>query len=67
MGANIDAVETARHFGIAEDRAVNYHSDSIGTQLNYEVLNEAITSVRCSRPLGARWKDRIERDYKERK
>lgn len=27
LGANIDAVETAKHFGIGADRAVNYHSD----------------------------------------
>ena len=53
LGANIDAVETARHFGIGADRAVNYHSDSAGTQLNYEVLSEAISAVRCSAPLGA--------------
>ena len=48
LGANIDAVETARHFGIGADRAVNYHSDSAGTQLNYEVLSEAICAVRGS-------------------
>ena len=41
LGANIDAVETAGHFGIGADRAVNYHADSAGTQLNYEVLFEA--------------------------
>ena len=29
-GANIDAVETAGHLGIAPDRAVNYHCDSEG-------------------------------------
>ena len=40
LGANIDAVETAKHFGIGADRAVNYHSDHAGTQLNYEVLSE---------------------------
>ena len=67
LGANIDAVETARHFGISEDRAVNYHSDSEGTQLNYEVLSEAICAVRCSAPLGADWKKRIDEDYKARK
>ncbi len=67
LGANIDAVETARHFGIGADRAVNYHSDSAGTQLNYEVLNEAISSVRCSVPLGADWKTRIDADFKARK
>ena len=67
LGANIDALETARHFGISEDRAVNYHSDSEGTQLNYEVLSEAICSVRCSAPLDANWKKRIDEDYESRK
>jgi uncharacterized protein YegL len=66
LGANIDAVETARHFGISEDRAVNYHSDSEGTQLNYEVLSEAICAVRCSTPLSADWKKRIDEDYEKR-
>lgn len=66
LGANIDAVETAKHFGIGEDRAVNYHSDSDGTKLNYEVLSEAISSVRCSIPLSADWKRRIDEDYANR-
>ena len=66
LGANIDAVETARHFGISEDRAVNYHSDSEGTQLNYEVVSEAISAVRCCAPLGADWKKRIDEDYEKR-
>ena len=66
LGANIDAVETARNFGISEDRAVNYHSDSEGTQLNYEVVSEAICAVRCSEPLGADWKKRIDEDYEKR-
>ena len=66
LGANIDAVETARRFGIGADRAVNYHSDSAGTQLNYEVLSEAIFAVRGSAPLGADWKRRIDEDYEKR-
>ena len=66
LGANIDAVETARGFGISEDRAVNYHSDSEGTQLNYEVVSEAICAVRCSAPLSADWKKRIDEDYEKR-
>ena len=65
LGANIDAVETAKHFGISEDRAVNYHSDSEGTQLNYEVLSEAICAVRCSAPLGADGKKKIDEDYEK--
>ena len=63
LGANIDAVGTARHFGINEDRAANYHSDSQGTQLNFEVLSEAISAVRCSASLGADWKKRIDEDF----
>ena len=63
LGANIDAVETAGRFGIGADR---YHSDRLGTRLNYEVLSEAISAVRCSAPLGADWKRRIDEDYEER-
>ena len=66
LGANIDAVETAGHFGIGADRAVNYHADSAGTQLNYEVLSEAICAGRGSAPLGADWKKRIDEDYETR-
>ena len=67
LGANMDAVETARHFGIRKDHAVNYHSDRQGTALNYEVLSDAISAVRCNAPLGAGWKDRIDADYQKRK
>ncbi len=42
LGANIDAVETARNFGIGADRAVNYRADKRGTRLNFEVLSDAI-------------------------
>ena len=66
LGANIDAVETASHFGIGADRAVNYQCDSEGTALNYEVVSEAISSVRYSAPLSADWKKRIDEDYKKR-
>lgn len=66
LGANIDAVETASLFGIDEDRAVNYQWDSEGTALNYEVISEAISAVRCSVPLGSNWKKRIDEDFKKR-
>ena len=66
LGANIDAVETASHFGIGADRAVNYNCDSKGTALNYEVVSDAICSVRCSAPLKSDWKKRIDEDYKKR-
>ena len=66
LGANIDAVKTAGQFGISADRAVNYHNDSKGTALNYEVVSEAICTVRSSAPLGAEWKKRIDEDFKKR-
>ena len=66
LGANIDAVETAGHLGIAPDRAVNYHCDSEGTRLNYEVVGQAVAAVRCSAPLDEHWKDAIEEDFRRR-
>lgn len=67
LGANIDAVETARHFGIGKDRAVNYRSDKRGTRLNYEVVSDAICTVRACAPLSADWKEKIEEDYERRR
>ncbi len=67
LGANIDAVEVASRFGIGADRAANYHADREGTQLNYEVVSEAICSLRASKTINDGWKDRIDRDYRGRK
>lgn len=67
LGANIDAVETAKHYGISEDRAVNYHADSVGTKMNYEALSDAVCCIRQSKPLKSTWKKSIERDFKKRK
>ena len=69
LGANIDAVETARRYGIGEDRAVSYRSDRIGTRLNYDVVSEAVTSMRTSssRTMPKDWKKRIDEDMNNRK
>ncbi len=66
LGANIDAAAEARRFGISADRAVNYRCDKEGTALNYEVISEAVCSVRASRPLSADWKRRIDEDVQKR-
>ncbi len=66
LGANIDAVETAKHFGIGQDRAVSYRSDSVGTQLNYEVISDAVACVRSKANLPIGWKSRIEEDMRRR-
>ena len=66
LGANMDAAAEARRFGISADRAVNYKCDTAGTALNYEVIGEAVCSVRASRPLSADWKKRIDEDVQKR-
>ena len=67
LGANMDAVSVAGRFGIAPERAVRFHCDEKGTELNYRVLSETIANVRCGAPMGASWKEEIESDYEERK
>ena len=66
LGANIDAAKEAARFGIDADRAVNYKCDEEGTALNYEVISEAVCSVRAARPLSADWKHRIDEDVQKR-
>ena len=66
LGANIDAAKEAARFGIDADRAVNYKCDEAGTALNYEVISEAVCSVRAARALSADWKHRIDEDVQKR-
>ena len=66
LGANIDAVETASHFGITADRAVRYRSDQMGTRLNFKVVERAVSAVRRSAPLSPDWCADIAEDYARR-
>ncbi len=66
LGANIDAVSTAAQFGIDEDFAVDYHADEQGTQLNYQMVSEAVTNLRSGKKIDRSWKEEIERDYSQR-
>ena len=66
LGANIDAAAEAARFGIGADRAADYHCDSEGTALNYEVLGDAIRQVRSGARLSATWKADIDADYHRR-
>ena len=67
LGANIDAVETAAHFGIAEDRAVTFHNDAKGQALNYAEVSEAMCTVRANVKLDRSWKKKIDEDFGSRK
>ena len=67
LGANIDAVETAAHFGIGADRSVTFKNDRRGQRLNYEVVGKAVLHMReCAAPMSASWKDAIEDDVRTR-
>ena len=67
IGANIDSVETARHFGIGADRSVNYHADSQGTAVVFETVSETVCNMRANVPLAPSWSDNINQDYNGRK
>lgn len=72
LGANIDAVGEAGRFGIAPERAVKYECDKAGMEVNYRVLSNVVSKVRCcsaeymDEALGADWKEEIETDYSRR-
>ncbi len=73
LGANIDAIKVAGQMGISRERAANYHSDSVGTNLNYMVLERTISRVRqCEvREMDnlfedGEWKAEIDKDYAAR-
>ena len=66
LGANIDATAEGARLGIAPDRAVTYKCDEEGTALNYEVLSEAVSYVRCCGGIPHEWAAPIEQDVKKR-
>ena len=69
LGANIDTVDVANRFGVARNRAQNFHNDSEGIELNYSVLSETVSCFRAA-PQGAtfreNWSEDIQKDYKKR-
>ena len=66
LGANIDAAAEAKRFGIAPERAANYHCDEAGTALNYEVISDVVCAVRMGVDIDEDWKARIDEDYRKR-
>ena len=67
LGANIDAAREAARFGIAPDRAANYHADHQGTNVIYEAVCDTVSDFRAHRPMSAGWKRKIDKDYGSRK
>ena len=67
VAANIDAVETAKKFGIGENRAVNYHADHKGTACLYENVSDVVSSVRMGCVINDGWSKKLREDFKRRK
>ena len=66
IGANIDAVETAKHFGIDKNRAVNYKADARGTGVLYNAVSSVVGSVRKSKAIEDTWCQEINEDFEKR-
>ena len=66
IGANIDAVETAKRYGIDQDRAVNYHADAQGTDIVYATVSQEVCHVRMNKCMAENWSEDIDNDYKNR-
>ena len=66
LGANIDAVETSKMYGIRPDRTQNYHADARGVNLNFDVMSKTVASFRMNDSIDEGWKDQIEKDFDER-
>ncbi len=66
LGANIDAVETAGQFGISADRVADYVPDGEGTELNFQMMSEAVATFRQTRVMPQAPLEAIRRDMKKR-
>ncbi len=66
LGANIDAVETAKSYGIDPSRAQSYHADTKGVELNYRVMSEAVACFREKAALPTDWNSDISKDFESR-
>lgn len=66
LGANIDAVSTAKSFGIDKEHAVDYCCDAKGTALNFACLGKAVSSMRSCGKMDSSWREEIDEDFASR-
>ena len=67
LGANIDAVETAKNYGIDRSRSSNFLNDEKGIEKNYSVLAKMTSSLRKSGVISEDCLCEINEDYQKRK
>ncbi len=66
IGANIDAVETAKSYGMDEKLAVGYHSDAIGTKALFASVGRAVACSRKNMKIAGDWCAEISADNASR-
>jgi len=66
LAANIDAIETAKDYGIDSNRAVNFVNDSKGTRIRNESIEKAVKSYRINASVCEDWSKEANDDYKKR-
>ena len=67
LGANIDAVETARYYGLKEGHAVRFHNDKKGIDLNYTIVSETVADFRKTGTVKDDWCAEVKKDFEGRK
>jgi uncharacterized protein YegL len=66
LGANIDSEKVAKDIGIDASNAVNYHSDSEGTEITYAAVERAVSDIRKGKKLNNSWRNEADMDYMKR-
>lgn len=66
IGANIDAAETAKGYGIGKDRSVDYLADSEGTEVVFGAVSHAMQELREEACISEAFHMQIKADTKKR-
>lgn len=67
LAANIDALSSAKEYGISEECCTDYINDQKGNEIKYACMSEAISTIRREKRLGRKWSQKAKEDYKKRK
>ncbi|MCR5639604.1 MAG: hypothetical protein K6F97_12320, partial [Lachnospiraceae bacterium] len=69
MASNIDAVETAKRYGIEREMAVDYHNDSAGIGAVFGSVSKFMSmkrsaKSRCCEAEASEWRKEVDESYK---
>ncbi|MDR2564566.1 MAG: hypothetical protein LBC97_00635, partial [Bifidobacteriaceae bacterium] len=67
IGANIDAIATARSYGISPAMAAPYVADGAGSAVAYEAVAAAVSTKRRTGSVGRAWAAGLDSDVAARR